>query len=169
MKKAILFCLGLVFCTFSFVSCSDDDDDNSPYIVAPKADIEFKEASLKTVKEAVQGTWWIKNLGGEEYNKGDVGFMVIKGDRIKFYGGALTASLPPKWRDIIWTKVIAADGSEMHAFYSKPDQSSLTYVMYRVPYRIKDNVLFIGSSNDENENELSSYVLLTEDQITLWD
>lgn len=156
MKKTILFCLGLFFCTLSFVSCSDDDDDDdySPYIVAPKNDIEFKGASLKAVKEGVQGTWTVEAKGA------NYRYIAIKGDRMIHLGG-LTGCFT-FWCDIVWTKVAAEDGSEMYAFYMKDDQLDLANVKLWVPFRIKDNVLFMGDNADENKTKLDSYSLLTE-------
>ena len=165
MKKTILFYLGLILCTSLFISCSDDNDDPTlPYIVTPKADVEFKGASLKTVKNALQGTWWIKKNGGGEYETPVLGYMTIKDDRAIFYGNALANCYGnPVWRDIVWIESVAKDGSKMHAFYQVPDQPELSLVVAFVPYRIKDNVLYMGYDADEDPELSDLYVLVEEE------
>jgi len=162
MKKTILFCLGLILSASLFISCSDDDDNPSlPYIVAPKADVEFKGVSLKTVKDAMQGTWWIKKEGGREYEEPLLGYMAIKDDKAIFYGNALANSVGrPEWRDVVWVEKLAKDGSKMHAFYQIPDNPELALVVAFVPYRIKDHVLYIGIDADENPEFTNHYVLV---------
>jgi len=164
MKKTILFCLGLILSASLFISCSDDDNDDPslPYIVAPKADVEFKGASLKTVKDALQGTWWVKKQGNMEYDEPVLGYMAIKDDRAIFdYGNMLanTAGVP-EWRDIVWVEEFAKDGSKMHAFHQISDHPELDLVALSVPYRIKDHVLYMGMDVDEDPEHTNLYVLV---------
>ena len=163
MKKTILFCLGLILSASLFISCSDDDDDNPslPYIVAPKADVEFKGASLKTVKDAMQGTWWVKKQGNIEYDEPVLGYMAVKDDKAIFYGNMLANTYGnPEWRDLVWIEKLAEDGSKMHAFYQISDHPELDLIAPFVPYRIKDHVLYIGYKADEDPEHANHYVLV---------
>lgn len=167
MKKLLQLCVGLmvILCVPFLVSCSDDDNDPPlPYYVAPKADIEFKGANLKTVQEAVQGTWWIKIFNGKEYSKGGLWYTTIKDNRIITYGGALVDyGKDPEWYDISWTEIKAEDGSVWHGFFPKYPDYEVDIVAPYVPYRIKDNVLIMGySANEDPEND-QHYILLLEE------
>lgn len=167
MKTILQFCVGLVvvLCVPSLSSCSDDDD-SLPYYVAPKADIEFKGASLKTVQAAVQGTWWLRIYNEREYSKGDLWYTTIKGNRMITYGGALVDYAGnPEWADMSWVEIETEDGGILHGFYlSYPD-----YVKNEglaapfVPYRIKDNVLVMGHSGIEDPKNDKQYELLMEE------
>lgn len=162
MKKTILFCLGLVLCASSFMACSDDDDSSFLYIVDPKADVEFKDASLQTVKNALQGTWWQKISNGQEYREGDLQYKVIKKDRVLDYGGSIfdDVSSSPEWHDMDWVEVVAKDGSVFHAFYAGfSGNIAPCYLKLFVPYRIKDNVLIMGFFADEDPKRNDHYVL----------
>jgi len=164
MKKTILFCLGLILSASLFISCSDDDNDKIPlpYIVAPKADVEFKGASLKTIKDAMQGTWWVKKMNNQDYEEGTMWYMAIKGNKMITYGGAaVDYGREPEWEEMIWNEIKAEDGSVMYTFYPKSEGNYFHAVIAYTPYRIKDNVLVIGSSNEENPEHSTYYGLVT--------
>jgi len=172
MKKTILFCLGLILSASLFISCSDDDDNDKiplPYIVAPKADVEFKGTNQETVKAALQGTWWVKKMNNHDYEEGTLWYMAIKGDQMIIYGGgAVDYGKEPKWYRIGWIKLMAEDGTEMHSFYPIYDDRMTQgdIISPFTPYRIKDNVLVLGISTEENP-ELSTYYGLVTEKYTV--
>lgn len=163
MKKMIQLCFGLMLlCIPLFSGCDDDKgkDDNDdiplPFYVAPKSDVEFKGACLETVKNAVEGTWWLKKEGDREYQEGTMQYMAIKGDRMITYGGAVVDyAKEPEWRDIIWLESTAEDGSMMHSFFPKFEGYEYGNFVALTPFYIKDNVLvigYIGGSSELNKH-----------------
>jgi len=158
MKKTIFFCLSFALCIPFLVSCSDDDEKCEFNYVSPKEDIDLKGATLKTVQNAVQGTWSLVKTPNGEYEMGEYMCLTIKGNTIWLGGGHMANSLPPKLYKIVWSEVTTEDGYTMHAFYPKYDDlEKMDYIPY-IPYSIKDNVLIMGDLSSDN---IWHYALMT--------
>lgn len=157
MKKTILVYFALLLCTPLFIACSDDEDIPELYTSDPKADIDFKEATLSTIQGAIQGSWvLVANSDGSPYT-GEERNIIIKGDKIA-QNIRSNNTENSKWYDIYWNKTGNENG-EMYYFSPKLEDGEAMLTLAHVPYKIVDNILYIGYNN-LNPEYLSQYRLL---------